>query len=133
MTSGMNPQMLLQMLAARSNQGQGATGTGASGDAVGSATRQLSGSDPAYNLKMVMQAKQQMANMVPELAAKAPAAARAVASLMKGFDAAIKELQQLQATMQAVGGPINLSAIPRPQPPGGTGAPSPVMPNQQGM
>lgn len=126
--------MLLQMLAAKAGGGQsGATGTGASGEAVGSASRQLSGSDPSYNLKMVMKAKQDMASMVPELAFKAPGAARALAALMKGFDSAIKELQQMQATMQAVGGPVGLSAIPRPQPPGGTGAPSPVMPNQQGM
>ncbi len=130
---GMNPNMLLQMLAAKSGGGQGtATGTGNTTEAVGPAARQLSASDPSYNLKMVQKAKQDMANMIPELAAKAPGAARAVASLMKGFDAAIKELQQMQATMQAMGGPIGLSAIPRPQPPGGTGAPSPVMPNMQG-
>jgi hypothetical protein len=134
---GANPNMLLQMLSGGGgggtpSPGGAAPGGAPPGGAMGPAGRQLQGSDPGYDLKLVMKAKQDMANMVPALAARAPAAARAIASLMKGFDTAIKELQQLQATMQAMGGPIGLSAIPRPQPPGGTGAPSPVMPNMQG-
>src|SRR5712691_12305035 len=127
--------MLLALLAARSKMGAAgaATGTGAGEEALGPASRQLQGADPGYALKLVMRMKQDIANMVPTLAFRTPAAVRALLSTFKGLDAAIKELQQAQATAQAVGGPVGLSAIPQPQPPGGMGAPSPIGASPQGI
>ena len=118
---------LLAMLAAKSQGGAGATGAGAPDEQVGNASAQLQGADPAYALKEINAAKQTISNYIATLSMRIPAAARALSSTLKGFDAAIKELQTAQATAQATGGPVNLSAIPRPQPPGGTGAPSAPM------
>jgi hypothetical protein len=122
-----NPQAILQMLKARAG-GAGAPGqaTGAPGaeESVGPASRELQGADPEYALKMVNQLKKQIAEMLPSLAFRAPAASRALMSTFKGLDAAIKELQQAQATLNAVGGPIKMSGVPAQQPPGGSsGAP----------
>jgi hypothetical protein len=84
----------------------------------------MQGADPGYALKLVNELKKQIADMIPTLAFKAPAASRALVSTFKGLDAAIKELQQAQATMNAVGGGIKMSAVPTPQPPtGGLQAP----------
>lgn len=126
--SSIGPQ-ILAMLAARSQGGAAGstTGAGASDEQVGNASAQLQGADPAYALKEINSVKQTIANYISTLSMRVPSAARALSSTLKGFDAAIKELQTAQATAQAVGGPVNLSAIPRPQPPGGTGAPSPTM------
>jgi hypothetical protein len=125
MAAGIGPQ-ILAMLAAKQQGGAGgaATGAGASDEQVGNASSQLQGADPSYALKEINQAKQLISNYISTLSMRIPSASRALASTLKGFDAAIKELQTAQATAQAVGGPVNLSAIPRPQPPGGTGAPS---------
>jgi hypothetical protein len=135
-----NPQALLAMLASRAQAGGGgtapggmATGTGSAESAVGPAARQLGSSDPGYALKMVTKIKQDIANMIPSLAMRSPASARALAATFKGLDAAIKELQQAQATLQAVGGPVGLSAIPQASPPGGTASPSMVPPSGGGM
>ena len=118
----------MAMLAAKSGgAGAGATGAGAGDEQVGNASAQLQGADPAYALKEITSAKQTISNYIASLAMRVPDAARALSGTLKGFDAAIKELQTAQATLQAAGGPVNLSAIPRPQPPGGTGAPSPAM------
>jgi hypothetical protein len=135
-SSSINPAMLLQMLKARSMGGgaaAGATGTGATEEAVGPAARQLQGADPAYSLKLVMKIKQDIANLIPALAFRAPAAARALSASFKSLDSAIKELQQAQATMQAIGGPVGLSAVPQPQPAGGSSMPQPVAASGQGM
>jgi hypothetical protein len=123
-----NPQMLLAMLKSKMGGAGGpaaaATGTGGAEESLGPATRELQGADPEYALKLVNNLKKQIADMIPTLAFKAPAASRALVSTFKGLDAAIKELQQAQATMNAVGGGIQNSAIPQPQPPmGGVGAP----------
>lgn len=112
--------MLLQMLAQR-GAGGGAPALGGQQEDAAPASRELQGADPEYALKLVSDLKKKAADLIPMLAFRAPAAARALASTFKGLDAAIKELQQAQATMQAVGGPINMSAVPRPQPPGGGG------------
>jgi hypothetical protein len=72
---------------------------------------------------LISQLKKQIADLIPTLAFRAPAASRALVSTFKGIDAAIKELQQAQATLNAVGGPIKMSGVPAQQPPGGTGAP----------
>lgn len=118
MAAAFNPQMLLQML-----QQQKGGGAGEGGDETSGASRELQGADPGYALQMVNQIKKKIADMLPTLAFKAPAAARSLMSSFKGLDSAIKELQQAQQTMQAVGGRINLSALPQSQGPGGTGAP----------
>ena len=101
-----------------------ATGTGTGEDSIAPAARELQGANPDYALKTVADIKKQIANLIPTLAMKAPGAVRALASLFKGLDAALKELQQVQATAQAVGGPIKSSAIPIPQPPGGPAMPA---------
>ena len=137
---GMNPQMLLAMLKQKSGMGAPgagpagtATGAGAGEDSVGPAARELQGADPEYALKLINGLKKQIADLIPTLAFRAPAASRALVSTFKGIDAAIKELQQAQATLNAVGGPLNMSAIPQPQPPGGSGAPEMMMPANRGV
>lgn len=132
--SSIGPQ-ILAMLAARQQGGAAGatTGAGASDESVGNASAQLQGADPGYALKEINAVKQTISNYISTLAMRVPAASRALASTLKGFDAAVKELQNAQATAQAVGGPVNLSAIPRPQPPGGTGAPSLNMATGQGV
>jgi hypothetical protein len=125
---GVNPQILLQLLKSKTGGAAGpagaATGTGGADESLGPATRELQGADPDYALKLVNNLKKQIADMIPTLSFRAPAASRALASTFKGLDTAIKELQQAQATMNAVGGGIKNSAVPQPQPPGsGLGAP----------
>jgi hypothetical protein len=119
----------MAMLAAKSQGGAGtaATGAGAPDSDVGNASAQLQGADPSYALKEINSVKQTISNYIASLSMRIPGAARALSGTLKGLDAAIKELQTAQATAQATGGPVQLSAIPRPQPPGGTGAPSPTM------
>lgn len=114
---------LSAMLAAKSpgGAGTGATGTGSSDSAVGNASTQLQGADPKYALKELMGVKQTIANYITSLAFRVPAASRALSSTLKGLDSTIKELQQAQATLEAVGGPVSLSSIPQPQPPGAAG------------
>jgi hypothetical protein len=122
MASGPNPAMLMQLL----QKVKGGAGGGAPGgdDSTGPATREMQGADPGYALKMINDLKKKIADMIPTLAFKAPAASRALVSCFKGLDAAIKELNQAQATMNAVGGGIQNSAVPQPQPPtGGLQAP----------
>ena len=117
---------LMAMLAAKSG-GTGATGVGASDSEVGNSSSQLQGADPGYALKEINSVKQTISNYIASLSMRIPGAARALSGTLKGLDAAIKELQTAQATAQATGGPVRLSAIPQPQPAGGTGAPSPTM------
>src|SRR5438445_5615139 len=105
-----------------------ATGTGGAEESVGPAARELQGADPGYALKLIADIKKKLADLLPTLAFRAPAASRALMSSFKGIDSAIKELQQANATLQAVGGPINMSAIPQPMPPGGTGSPELMKP-----
>ena len=128
--------MILQMLKSRAG-GAGAAGgaTGAPGaeESVGPASRELQGADPEYALKLINQLKKQIADMIPTLAFRAPAASRALVSTFKGLDAAIKELQQAQATLSAVGGPIKMSGLPTSQPPGGTVGPEMMKPASPGM
>jgi hypothetical protein len=125
----------MAMLAAKQQggAGTGATGAGAPESEVGNASAQLQGADPAYALKEINSIKQAISNNIASLSMRIPGAARALAGTLKGLDAAIKELQTAQATAQATGGPIQLSAIPRPQPPGSVSAPSPVMASGQGV
>lgn len=133
----MNPQMLLAMLKSKMGGAGGpagaATGTPGAEESVGPATKELQGADPNYSLKVITDLKKQIADMIPALAFRAPAASRALMSTFKGLDTAIKELQQAQATLNAVGGPLNMSAIPMPQPPGGSGAPELPKPAGIGM
>lgn len=136
--SQINPQAILAMLKARAG-GAGAAGgatgapSGGAEESVGPATNQLQGADPEYALKMISSLKKQIADMIPTLAFRAPAASRALVSTFKGIDAAIKELQQAQATLNAVGGPIKMSGIPSSQPPGGAVGPEMIRPASQGM
>jgi hypothetical protein len=104
----------------------GATGTPGASESLGPAVRELQGADPEYAMKLVNSMKKDIVNnLIPMLAFRAPAASRAIASVLKGLDTAINELQKAQATMNAVGGGIKNSAIPQPQPPtGGLGAPN---------
>ena len=118
-----NPSMILQLLKSQSGMGGGvpggtATGSGSADEGVGPAMQQLQGADPEYALKLINNIKKQIADMIPTLAFRAPAAARNLVSCFKGLDGSIKELQQAQQTKQAVGGALNMSAIPQPQPPG---------------
>jgi|SRR5271157_227245 len=127
MGAGMMPQ-IMAMLKSQSGMGSGVPGGAATGgssadEGVGPASRQLQSSDPGYVLKQVNDLKKQIADLIPSLAFSAPAASRNLVSCFKGLDGAIKELQQAQATKNAVGPALNMSAIPTPQPPGGTGAP----------
>ena len=125
--------MLMALLAARQQGGAGmsATGTGNSGDAVDSAGTQLQGADPAYMLKEATDLKRRLVGLITPAAFRIPGAARALSSCLKGLDSAIKELQQAQSTAEAVaGGPVALSAIPQPSPPGALGA-SPPQPSGQ--
>ena len=109
-----------------------ATGTPEAGVSVLPATRELQAANPEYALQLVQEVKKQIVNLIPTLAFKAPGAVRALSSTFKGLDAALKELQQAQATLQAVGGgPIKISAIPTPQPPGGPTMPA--LPNPANM
>lgn len=103
----------------------GATGTPGPSESLGPTVRELQGADPEYAMKLVNSMKKDIVNnLIPMLAFRAPAASRAIASVLKGLDTAITELQKAQATMNAVGGGIKNSAIPQPQPPtGGLGAP----------
>jgi hypothetical protein len=140
MAAGANPQMILQMLKSRmagAGGGAGAPMPGAPGPApdesTDPATREMAGADSGYALKLINNLKKQIADLLPTLAFKAPAASRALMSSFKGIDTAIKELQQAQATENAVGGPLKLSAAPTPQPAGGTGAPDIVKPASGGM
>jgi hypothetical protein len=141
MAAGANPQMILQMLKSASGGGApgGAPGAGATGapggaqDSVGPATRELQSANPEYALKLIQSLKKQIVELLPSLSFKAPAAARALMSTMKGVDAALKELQQANATLQAVGAPIDMSAIPRPQPPGGPSSPAIMNPANTGI
>jgi hypothetical protein len=122
MGAGVNPQMILQMLKSRmggAGAAGGATGTGGAEESVGPASRELQGADPEYALKLISSLKKQIADLIPTLAFRAPAASRALVSTFKGIDAAIKELQQAQATLNAVGGPIKMSGVSAQQPPGG--------------
>lgn len=127
MGAGINPAAILQMLKARAGGAAapgGATGAPGAEESVGPASRELQSADPEYALKKVNQLKKDIAEMLPVLAFRAPAASRALMSTFKGLDAAIKELQQANATLQAVGGPIKMSGIATQQPPGGSsGAP----------
>jgi hypothetical protein len=125
----------MAMLAAKSQggAGTGATGAGAPDSEVGNASAQLQGADPSYALKEINGIKQTISNNIASLSMRIPGAARALAGTLKGLDAAIKELQTAQATAQATGGPIKLSAIPQPQPNGGINTPSPVMATGQGV
>ena len=120
---GFDPRALLSLIASRGAGGAGAsaTGTGTAGPMVGNASAQLQGADPKFALKQVQKMKQDVANLIAPLAFRVPAAARALASMMKGFDSTIKELQQAASTAEAVGGPVGLSAVPGPQPPGASG------------
>lgn len=120
--------------AAGGNAGSGATGTGTADDAVGSATNQLQGADPAYALKQLMDLKKTLVGIITTQAFRVPGAARALSSCLKGIDSGIKEMQQAQSTMDAVnsggggslpGGPVGLSAIPQASPQGALGAPPP--------
>jgi len=124
--AGFNPQMLLSLLKSKMGGAGGAagaaTGTPGAEESVGPATRELQGADPNYSLKVITDLKKQIADMIPTLAFRAPAASRALVSTFKGLDAAIKELQQAQATLNAVGGPLKLSAIPMPAGVGGGGS-----------
>ena len=137
MMGGMNPQMLLALLKSKMGGAAGAagaaTGTGGAEESVGPAARELQGSNPDYALKIISDLKKKIADMIPTLAFRAPAASRALMSTFKGLDAAIKELQQAQATLNAVGGPMQMSAVPTPQPPGGVGAPELSKPASIGM
>lgn len=137
MMGGMNPQLLLAMLKSKAGGAGGAagaaTGTGGADEAVGPAARELQSSNPDYSLKIITDLKKRIADMIPTLAFRAPAASRALVSTFKGLDAAIKELQQAQATLNAVGGPMQMSAVPTPQPPGGVGAPELSKPAGIGM
>jgi len=124
---GVNPAMVAALLKARLGGAAGAGATGAPGaggeEDLNPAARSLQASNPDFLLKMVSQIRKQIIGVLPILSEMNPASARALMSTVKGFDAAVKELQQVQATAQAVGGPIQSSAIPQPQPPG-SGAPS---------
>ena len=133
-SGGFDPRMLLSLLASKgpAGAGGGATGTDTAAPAVGNASSQLQGADPAFALKEIMQLKQTAANYITQLAFRVPAASRALSSTLKGLDAAIKELQTAQSTAEAVGGPVGLSAIPRPTPPGAIGA-SPMQGGSPGM
>jgi hypothetical protein len=139
MAAGFNPGMLLQMLASRGGgsvpgqPGPTSTGTGSGDEAAGNASTQLQGANPEYALKEIMDVKQRVVNNITTLAFRVPSASRALSSVLKGLDAAIKELQNAQSTMQAIGGPINNSAIPRPSPPGGSALPSPAGASSQGF
>lgn len=119
--------MILQMLKSQTGGGAagGATGTPGPSESLGPAVRELQGADPEYAMKLVNSMKKDIVNnLIPMLAFRAPAASRAIASVLKGLDTAINELQKANATMNAVGGGIKNSAIPQPQPPtGGMGAP----------
>ena len=127
MASAPNPAMILQMLKSQAGGGAagGATGTPGPQESLGPAVRELQGADPEYAMKLVNSMKKDIVNnLIPMLAFRAPAASRAIASVLKGLDTAINELQKAQATMNAVGGGIKNSAIPQPQPPtGGLQAP----------
>jgi hypothetical protein len=121
--------MIAALLKARNPGGVAGAATGASGgasnDSVAPAIRELEGANPEFTMKQLQDIKKRMADMIPLLAMRAPGAARAIASTFKGLDSALKELQQAQATLSAVGGgPIKSSSVPMPQPPGG-----PTMPN----
>lgn len=133
-SGGFDPRMLLSMLAARAQAGAGggATGTDTAGPALGNAATQLQGADPGMLLDQAKQVKSQIVDMFRASAFRVPAASRAFASMMKSIDAAIKELQQAQSTAEAVGGPVGLSAIPQPSPPGALGA-QPPQGSTQGM
>lgn len=122
--------MLLALLASKAgaaggNAGSGATGTGTADSAVGDASTQLQGADPAYALKQAMEIKRQLVQIITTQAFRVPGAARAFSSCLKGLDSGIKEMQQAQSTAEAVGGPIGLSAVPQPSPPGALGAAPP--------
>ena len=122
--------MLLAMLASKAGASaggaaSGATGTGTADDAVGSASNQLQGADPAFALKEAMDIKRRLVGIITTQAFRVPGAARAFSSCLKGLDSGIKEMQQAQSTAEAVGGPVSLSAIPQPSPPGALGAPPP--------
>jgi len=128
MGGNINPGMILQMLKSQSGMGGGAPGGAATGgpsadEGAGTAVRELQQSDPDYALKTVNELKKQIADLIPVLAFRAPAASRNLVSCFRGLDGAIKELQQAQATKNAVGPALGMSAVPTPQPPGGTGAP----------
>lgn len=127
MGSPVNPAVILQMLKSQAGGGAagGATGTPGASESLGPAVRELQGADPEYAMKLVNSMKKDLVNqLIPMLAFRSPAASRALASVMKGLDTAINELQKTNATMNAVGGGIKNSAIPQPQPPtNGLGAP----------
>jgi hypothetical protein len=124
MAGAINPQAILQMLKSKMGGAPGGGPPSGGDESLGPATREMQGADPEYALKLVNSLKKQIADMIPTLAFKAPAASRALVGCFKGLDAAIKELQQAQATMNAVGGGIKSSAVPQPQPPmGGVQAP----------
>lgn len=128
MTGGMNPQLLMSLLKSKMPGGAAGAATGAGGgeESLSPAVRSLQASNPDYFLKMVTDIRKQIYAMLPVLSQMNPGAARAILSTIKGFDSGIKELQQATAVANAVGGPINNSAIPKPQPPGSA---SPSLPN----
>lgn len=119
---------IMALLKAQSGMGSGgvagtATGGSSAEEGAGPASRELQNSDPNYALKIINSIKKQVADLIPTLAFSSPAASRNLSSCFRGFDGAIKELQQAQATKNAVGPALNMGAIPTPQPPGGPGAP----------
>lgn len=109
------------------------TGTGAGSESVGPAVADLTKANPDYALKMVTDIKKRAVDLIPVLAFRAPGAARALSTSLKGLDAALKELQQAAATLEAVAGPIKNSAIPTPQPPTSSGQPQLPNPSNQVM
>jgi hypothetical protein len=120
----LNPAMLMSLLKSKqAGNDTAASGAGQGGDSVAPAVRQLQAANPDYFLKLTSDLRKQVYTMLPVLAQMNPASARALLSTIKGFDAALKELQTVQATANAVGQPIQNSSIPTPQPPG-SGAPS---------
>jgi hypothetical protein len=129
-----NPAMILQMLAGAGRSGAGAPPGGSPAQAaVGPAVKELESLNPGYALERIKAIKQELLEMIRVYSLKDPDAARALMSSFKGFDSAIKSLNKAQQTLQAVGGPVQMSAVPRPQPPDGTAAAGPMNPANAGM
>jgi len=132
-----NPALILQMLktqAAGGSAAGGATGSQDAADSVGPAMRELQQANPDYTLKTLTDLKKRIADMIPQLAMRIPAASRALVSTFKGLDSAIDELKKANQSLNAVGGTIKNSAIPQPQPPSGdVAAPDVMKPASVGM
>jgi len=123
-----------------SKRGAGPSTTGGAGgiapamaqQALSSRMNELQGSDPGAVLRKLEQMKQDVVQLIPQVAFSVPGVSKHLFTVMKGLDGAIKEAEQATSTQQATQSvPIGMSVAQPPgsnagETPGGGGPPRPT-------